>query len=313
MRHRRLHAQADCADEFRQRVDALIDTRRQRRSTGGLHETTGLALRARTMREIEALLRTIAGRPCCVVVMRPVEKPYGAEKEAGVVRRVRASRGLPEPQEVRRTARRRCGGRCAWRPRTGRVGAAHRASSTKRRPVRRCGAQAWPRWTRSAPQTPRQLVDSAEAACLAARETGVPARLWDPDDFDVAPDVIVVEDDDALAEMEVFALESRGLSWRRFATGPSALAALVRMRAHGRRPIVLLDVDLPGLDGHSLHERLRDRTAERVRRRVRLGASSEAEQLRALQAGALDYITKPVRMRVLMAKIDSWRARVASA
>ena len=136
---------------------------------------------------------------------------------------------------------------------------------------------------------------------------------WNPDDPDVAPDVIVVEDDDTLAEMETFALESRGLSHRRFATGPAALEALVRMRAYGRRPIVLLDVDLPGLDGHSLHERLRVERPDTFDVVFVSLHASEAEQLRALEAGALDYISKPVRMRVLMAKIDSWRARARRA
>ena len=299
--------------EFRQRVGRLIETRRQRRSTGGLHETTGLALRARTMREIEALLRTIAGRPCCIVVMRPVEKPYGAEKEAAwyaesarIARALRATGGFGGLLDAAAVG----GVLGVLAPDASALLTALLGEAPAGAPVWSAGVAAV---DAERPQTPRQLVDSAEAACLAARETGVPARLWDPDDFDVAPDVIVVEDDDALAEMEVFALESRGLSWRRFATGPSALAALVRMRAHGRRPIVLLDVDLPGLDGHSLHERLRVERPNAFDVVFVSVHSSEAEQLRALQAGALDYITKPVRMRVLMAKIDSWRARVASA
>ena len=299
--------------EFRQRVGRLIETRRQRRATGGLHETTGLALRARTMREIEALLRTLAGRPCSVVVIRPVEKPYGAEKEgawyaesARIARAVRATGGFAGLLDAASV-----GGVL------GALGQDAPALLTALLGEAPSGAPPWSAGIAlvdaARPQTPRHLVDSAEAACLAARETGVPARVWDPDDFDVAPDVIVVEDDDALAEMEAFALESRGLSWRRFATGPSALAALVRMRAHGRRPIVLLDVDLPGLDGHSLHERLRVERPNAFDVVFVSVHSSEAEQLRALQAGALDYITKPVRMRVLIAKIDSWRARVASA
>lgn len=299
--------------EFRQRVGRLIEGRRQRRATGGLHETTGLSLRARTMREIEAQLRTLAGRGSSVGVIRPVEKLYGAAKEgawyaesARIARAVRATGGVAGLLDTAAVG--------------GLLGIpAHEALPLLTALLGEAPAGA-PAWSAGLVvvdpndmQTPRHLVDSAEAACLAARETGVPVRLWDPDDFDVAPDVIVVEDDDALAEMEVFALEANGLSWRRFATGPAALDALVRMRAHGRRPIVLLDVDLPGLDGHSLHERLRvDRpnTFDVVFVSVH---SSEAEQLRALQAGALDYITKPVRMRVLIAKIDSWRARAASS
>jgi DNA-binding response OmpR family regulator/HPt (histidine-containing phosphotransfer) domain-containing protein len=302
--------------EFQQRVARLIETRRQRRATGGLHETSGLSLRARTMREIESLLRTRTGRVTSVCVVRPLEKPYGAEKEAAwhresarIARAVRAVDGfaglldaaavggaLPLPAadalelftalfaEVSH-------GVPAWN-----VGIANVAGQAG-----------------GAAQTPRTLIDSAEAACLAARESNVCGRLWNPADFDIAPDVIVVEDDDALAEMEQFALESRGLSHRRFATGPAALEALGRMRSHGRRPIILLDIDLPGLDGHSLHERLRIERPNTFDVVFVSAHSSESDQLRALQAGALDFITKPVRMRVLMAKIDSWRTRMTSA
>jgi DNA-binding response OmpR family regulator/HPt (histidine-containing phosphotransfer) domain-containing protein len=299
--------------EFRQRVARLVETRRQRRATGGLHELTGLSLRARTMREIEAQLRTFSGRACSIGVVRPLEKPFGAKMEAAwnaecarLARAVRASGGFAGLLDASAVG--------------GILGVAAHEALTLFMALRDEAPAASPAWSAgvaavdaAVPQTPRVLIDSAEAACLAARETNVSARLWDPDDFDVAPDVVVVEDDDALAEMEVFALESRGLSWRRFATGPSALEALVRMRAHGRRPIVLLDVDLPGLDGHSLHERLRVERPNVFDVVFVSVHSSEAEQLRALQAGALDYITKPVRMRVLVAKIDSWRARAATA
>ena len=298
--------------EFQQRVARLIETRRQRRATGGLHETTGLSLRARTMREIETLLGKQAGRAASVCVVRPLDKPYGAENEAAwhretarIARAVRAVDGfaglldasavggalpLPAPQTLELLTAlfgEAPDGAPAWN-----VGIADASAGA---------------------ETARAIVDSAEAACLAARESKVCCRLWNPDDFDIAPDVIVVEDDDALAEMEVFALESRGLSHRRFATGPAALEALGRMRAHGRRPIILLDIDLPGLDGHSLHERLRIERPNTFDVVFVSAHTSEADQLRALQSGALDYITKPVRMRVLIAKIDSWRARMASA
>jgi DNA-binding response OmpR family regulator/HPt (histidine-containing phosphotransfer) domain-containing protein len=295
--------------EFQRRVARLLETRRQRRASGGLHETSGLSLRARTMREIEALLRQWTGRSSSVCVVRPVEKPYGRDPEAAwhaesarIARLVRSTDGFAGLLDAAAVG----GALPLTAPETLELLTALRAETA-------AGAPAWCAGVAAvdagAARTPRTLIDSAEAACLAACEAGVPARQWDPHDSDIAPDVIIVEDDDALAEMEAFALESRGLSHRRFATGPAALDALTRMRSRGRRPVVLLDVDLPGLDGHSLHERLRverPNTFDVVFVSVH---ASEADQLRALQAGALDYITKPVRMRVLMAKIDSWRAR----
>ena len=81
------------------------------------------------------------------------------------------------------------------------------------------------------------------------------------------------------------------------------------MRIRGHRPIVLLDVDLPGLDGHSLHERLRVERPGQYDVVFLSVRGAEADQLRALQAGALDYLSKPVSLRVLLAKLASWRAR----
>jgi CheY-like chemotaxis protein len=158
-----------------------------------------------------------------------------------------------------------------------------------------------------------RLAGLAEEAWLAARDTGDFVRRWDPADTGIAPDVIVVEDDAALADLITFALAARGLTWVRHGNGPEALDALRGMRVRGRSPIVLLDVDLPGLDGFSLHERLR---VERpgVFRVVFVSVhSTESDQLRAIRAGALDYLSKPISLRVLMAKIAGWRARGPAA
>ena len=157
--------------------------------------------------------------------------------------------------------------------------------------------------------TPRALLSVAADAYLAARDAGVPVRIWDPSDADIAPDVIVVEDDDALAEMLAFALNARGLTHRTYSNGPEGLAALLRLRVHDRPPIVLLDVDLPGMDGHSLHERLRMERPGTFQVVFISLHTSEADQLRALQGGALDYLSKPVSLRVLMAKLAMWRER----
>ena len=129
----------------------------------------------------------------------------------------------------------------------------------------------------------------------------------------MAPDVVVIEGDDTLAEMLTFALRARGLSSQRFTNGPDALDALLLMRPHGLTPLVLLEVDLPGLDGHSLQERLRVERPDVFDVFFLSAHASESEQLRALQGGALDYITKPVSLRVLMAKIVNWRSRKRTA
>lgn len=123
------------------------------------------------------------------------------------------------------------------------------------------------------------------------------------------PDLIVVEDDPALVDMLRYALESGGFTFRHYATGPEALEALLALDTGGARPVILLDIDLPGLDGLSLHERLRVERPDAYATVFLTGRSGEAEQLRAYRAGAMDYVAKPVNLRILMAKIPTWLDR----
>ena len=86
------------------------------------------------------------------------------------------------------------------------------------------------------------------------------------------------------------------------------MEGLRAMRVRSRNPIVLLDVDLPGLDGFSLFERLRVERPGVFRVVFMSVHASEADQLRAIRAGALDYLAKPLSLRVLMAKVSTWRS-----
>jgi DNA-binding response OmpR family regulator len=125
--------------------------------------------------------------------------------------------------------------------------------------------------------------------------------------------VIVVEDDPALAEMLRYALGATGFAFRHYTNGPDALDALLSLDTGGRRPVVLLDVDLPGLDGFSLYERLRVARPDAFAVVFFTVHGAEAEQLRAYRAGAIDYLPKPVNVRILMAKLPSWLDRAGRA
>jgi DNA-binding response OmpR family regulator len=300
--------------EFQRRLTRLIEARRRHRLASGVHAVTGLPLRARTLREVEARLGEAGEAPASVIVVRPAQAPADAmEAAAWRLEVVRLARGV-----------RADGGIMGFLDDIGGLGGLLplRAAEARRRlgELRAAAPREAPVWhagisgyDATAILRPGALWEGAEASCFGARDHAVPARVWDPTAFDVAPAVVVVEHDDALAEMLAFALESRGLAQRRFATGPAALNALLLMRPYQHRPIVLLEVDLPGLSGHSLHERLRIDRPEVFDFVFLASHGSEADQLRALQSGALDYITKPVSLRVLAAKLASWRSRHGSA
>ena len=158
------------------------------------------------------------------------------------------------------------------------------------------------------------LSRAAEDALELARHDRVAAvRRWRPEEVNLAPDVILVEDDVALSEMMQFVLRSANLSFRSFSNGAAALDALLAFRTEGRCPLVLLDVDLPGIDGHALHERLSTARPDAFAVVFITGHVQEGDQIRALRAGALDYVPKPVTFRSLLAKIPVWRERASRA
>ena len=123
------------------------------------------------------------------------------------------------------------------------------------------------------------------------------------------PEVICVEDDHSLAELLAYGLESRGYRYATYRNGAEALEALLALNTAGRRPLVLLDVDLPGLDGFSLFQRLERERPGAYRVVFTSVHSQEDEQMRALEAGALDYLVKPISLRVILEKIRRWTGR----
>lgn len=298
------------AEELLRRVDRLLELDRQKQVARGIHPATGLPMPARALRLFEERLAAAAARaePMTLAVVRPHEPPDGLQRSALWHREVRLVAGALVAE----------GALAGFRDDlslmvilpVGGPGAVARlepyaeASRSDLVPWSAGLAELRP----GADPSATHLARLAEEAWMVARDRDELVHRWDEADTGIAPDVIVVEDDSALADLITFALASRGLTHVVFSTGPSALEGLRAMQARGRHPILLLDVDLPGLDGFSLYEALR---VERpgVFRTVFVSVhASEADQLRALRAGALDYLAKPLSLRVLIAKLTSWRA-----
>jgi CheY-like chemotaxis protein len=147
---------------------------------------------------------------------------------------------------------------------------------------------------------------AASDAAAAALSQGEDNHLWTPADSTRAPDVVIVEDDPAFSDLIEYALKQDGYSYTVLRSGPEAIEALRAMPVATHKPVVLLDLDLPGLDGHAVHETLH---IERPRDFVVVFLSAhagDADQVRALRAGAADYLTKPVSLRVLLSKLPRW-------
>lgn len=114
--------------------------------------------------------------------------------------------------------------------------------------------------------------------------------------------VLLVEDDDRMAQALATALARRGHTVRRVVR---AAEALRHVREAG---FVLLDLGLPDLDGLDLLRKLR--TVCQVPLIVVTARSEERDIVQGLRAGADDYVIKPFRMAELIARVDTVRRRL---
>ena len=112
------------------------------------------------------------------------------------------------------------------------------------------------------------------------------------------PKLLVVEDDDAIGGVLESTLRLHGyeVSWQR--DGRTALAAA----AEGDIDFVLLDLGLPDLDGVEVCRRLRAELPGAVLV-ILTARQEEMDVVVGLEAGADDYLTKPIRLGELLARV----------
>ena len=115
--------------------------------------------------------------------------------------------------------------------------------------------------------------------------------------------ILVVEDEDAIAEPLVEGLRREGYTVSRVATGEAAVEA-------PPADLVLLDLRLPDVDGLDVCRRLRERS--RVPIIVVTARGEEADRVVGLELGADDYVVKPYGLRELIARIRAVTRRSAA-
>lgn len=122
--------------------------------------------------------------------------------------------------------------------------------------------------------------------------------------------VLIVEDEAALAELLKYNLEKEGYQVRVAMDGEEALVAA----AESAPDLVLLDWMLPKTSGVEVCRRLRARQETRNTPVVMLTArGEESDRVRGLDIGADDYITKPFSMTELLARLRAVMRRIRPA
>jgi DNA-binding response OmpR family regulator len=143
-------------------------------------------------------------------------------------------------------------------------------------------------------------------AVMAVAGSGTTMRTRSGEDKKAAR-VAVVEDDADLAFTTTLNLEREGYDVSSYANGQEGLLAVQQ----GGFDFLILDLNLPDLDGFTICRELRRTAATRKLPILMLTArSSEQDRITGLELGADDYLVKPFSVRELLARVAAILRRV---
>jgi DNA-binding response OmpR family regulator len=119
--------------------------------------------------------------------------------------------------------------------------------------------------------------------------------------------ILVVDDDEVTLDFVELGLRYEGFDVMRALDGDEALRLAERERPH----LIVLDLNLPSLDGVEVCQRIRSRDETPI---IMLTARADVdERVAGLEAGADDYLPKPFKFKELLARIRAvLRRRVAA-
>lgn len=120
----------------------------------------------------------------------------------------------------------------------------------------------------------------------------------------MSPHVLLVEDEETIADAVAYALRSEGLEVESVSTGETAL----ERAAASEFDLLVLDLMLPGLSGLEVCRRLRS-ASNAVPILMLTARTAEVDRVVGLEAGADDYVVKPFSMPELVARVRAMLRR----
>ncbi len=121
--------------------------------------------------------------------------------------------------------------------------------------------------------------------------------------------ILVVDDEPDIVEMISYNLEQQGYSVLTAYNGVDAIDIAIQYHPQ----VILLDIMMPKMDGIQVCEQLRQKPSFAINKCIIIFLTARSEdysQIAGLEAGADDYITKPVKPKVLLARIQNLLRRL---
>lgn len=113
-----------------------------------------------------------------------------------------------------------------------------------------------------------------------------------------APQIALIEDDAELAELTQERLQREGFAVTHVADGEAAIEHILAQKPD----LVVLDIMLPGVDGFEVCRRVRS-GGYRAPILILTARDDDVDEILGLELGADDFVTKPVKPRLLIARI----------
>ncbi|HYL20569.1 MAG TPA: ATPase, T2SS/T4P/T4SS family [Gemmatimonadales bacterium] len=176
-----------------------------------------------------------------------------------------------------------------------------RSSGPTAAPRRSSSGLPQPHVTHAGPAGMAEPVPAHDTAHFELLEEPAPPRVSGPHGLP-ARKVLLVDDEDSLRKVLKDLLEREGYVVSEARDGVQALDQVDRVGPD----IIVLDLNMPGLDGYGVLSHLRSRPATAdIPVLVLTAKSDEDNEVRVFELGADDFLTKPFRARALSARLEA--------